>query len=121
MKKSDKKATPPKQFGDYYLVNHEKLDRAVNGMIGREGKLEGGVGRDVPIEVVIAEYDKLGGLILDSNGTKLETGSFYDFENRKPRSEAKVKVKKEPTAKKGVTEENVGDAPKKKKRSPADE
>lgn len=118
-----KKQKPPVDFGGYLLVNHEKVDRVVNGTVSRGGQLVGGVGKDAPAAAVLAEYDRIGGLILDANGEKLATGSFYDFEAGAPRVKAKPSAKPKPTAKKGIKEERVGEAwnKKGKKRTPADE
>ena len=74
---------------NFTLVNNEKLDRAINGTIGREGQLTGGVGKDASLEVIIAEYDRLGGLILKGKN-KVKTGSFYDFKNKKARNKPEV-------------------------------
>ena len=72
----------------YELVNPEKLDRAINGTVGRDGRSNGGVGTENE-DAIIAAYDKLGGLIL-KDGLKVKMGSFYDFVNKKPREEAEV-------------------------------
>lgn len=76
----------------YQLVNGDKLERAINGNIGAEGQLQGGVGQDASEEAVIAEYDRLGGLILNKNGYKVKTGSFYNFDRKvkAPRKEPEV-------------------------------
>jgi len=115
----------PKEYGGYLLVNHDKLDRAINGNIGREGRLTGGVGKDAPLEAVLAEYDRLGGLILDADNNRLETGSFYDFDKGAPRTQVKPERKAKPEAlsRKRVSEDNTDgdDKPRRKKRSPADD
>ncbi len=66
----------------YELANEEKLDRAKNGSITREGKAEGGVGEDASDELILAAYDRLGGLIR-KNGDKIQMGCFCDFEESK--------------------------------------
>lgn len=122
--KAVKEFKKPERVGQYYLVNHEKLDRAINGFIARDGQLAGGVGANASEETKLAAYDKLGGLVLDADGNKLETGSFYDFRARKPREVVEPKVA--PELKTKNSEEEAGDAedkPTKKKRkvrSPAD-
>lgn len=78
-----------KQYLGYTLANEEKLNRAVYGHMIQEGKLEGGVGEGATPEAVLAEYDKLGGLILKGNH-KVKTGSFYDFPARKPKATPEV-------------------------------
>jgi len=75
----------------YTLVNSEKLDRAVNGTVGREGRLYGGIGEKASDEAKLAAYDKLGGLIKKGKN-KVKIGSFYDFEKRKPREKPDVKL-----------------------------
>lgn len=68
----------------YEIVNDEKWNRAVEGSMGKEGKLENGVGEDASDELKLAAYDKLGGLIR-KDGHKVKTGSFFDFEEQAPR------------------------------------
>lgn len=67
------------QIKEFTLANEEKLNRAINGSMGALGKLVGGVGEDASDEVKLAEYDKLGGLVLKGK-YKVKSGSFYDFE-----------------------------------------
>ncbi len=102
----------PLNFGDYLICNHEKYDRAINGAMGSQGRLSGGVGKDATAETILAEYDKLGGLIMTKDGQKVATGSFYDFENRIARTDVK-KAKKPNTGGLKITDDNVGDKPKK--------
>jgi hypothetical protein len=71
------------KINDFILVNEEKLNRAINGSLSRNGSLSGGVGKEAKPEAIMAEYDKLGGLILKGD-LKVKTGCFYDFENGKP-------------------------------------
>jgi hypothetical protein len=73
----------------FSLVNDEKVNRAIYGTVTGGGKLTGGVGDKASPEAVIAEYDRLGGLIL-KDGEKVKNGSFYDYANRAPRKEAEV-------------------------------
>lgn len=62
-------------------VNEEKVDRAVLGTPGRDGKLVGGVGDNASEEVKLAAYDKLGGKI--TKGIfKVKSGCFFDFEKK---------------------------------------
>lgn len=78
----------------YELVNDEKVTRATFGTMGRMGALTGGVGEKEAEEnpdKLIAEYDRLGGLIT-KNGDKVKMGSFYDFEKKKPRETPDVKI-----------------------------
>lgn len=69
----------------YSIKNLEKWDRALHGN-GREYK---GVGDDAKDFVKLAEYDKLGGLIMKGNEV-VKMGSFYNFKEKKPRDKAKV-------------------------------
>lgn len=71
------------QIGEFTLSNEEKLDRAINGTVTDRGSLSGGVGRDASEEDIIAEYDRLGGLIRKGK-YKVKMGCFYDFPNKKP-------------------------------------
>lgn len=89
-KKTTKKTTKKeKKLSGYVCVNEEKLKRVIYGSMVSGGKLSGGVGEDAPEKDVLAEYDKLGGLIT-KKGIKVKTGSFYDFENKKARIKPKV-------------------------------
>ena len=85
-------AVEPVAKAGFFLVNHEKLDRAINGSVGKEGKSYGGVGKDASDAQVLAEYDRLAGLILDQNNQKVANGSFFDFEEGAPRAEFLVKL-----------------------------
>ena len=71
-------------IGEFECSNEEKLNRAIHGSMGRNGRLEGGVGEGASDAVKLAEYDRLGGLIKKGN-MKVETGSFYDFAKQTPR------------------------------------
>lgn len=87
MAKRPKKAeaVEPVALAGFFLVNHDKLDRVINGSVGKEGKSYGGVDKDASDAQVLAEYDRLAGLILDQNNQKVANGSFYDFEEGAPR------------------------------------
>lgn len=96
----------------YDLVNTQKLDRALNGEQQGSSERVGGVGNGVYWEkgawmkegeiisdkevaaletALLAEYDRLGGLIrLD--GDKVKTGCFYNFKGRKPFETPDVKL-----------------------------
>ena len=77
----------------YELVNSEKIDRAKKGVVyaekGRVDKV-GGLSDNYTPEQLLAEYDRLGGLI-KKNGVKVKSGSFYDFDNKKPFEKPNVK------------------------------
>ncbi len=88
MAKIDEKAEMV-QAGGFTFANHEKLHRAIHGSMTSRGQEVGGVGEDADPVALLAEYDRLGGLIL-KNGRKVKTGSFYDFEKRKPRAKPEI-------------------------------
>lgn len=111
----------PADFGDYLLCNHDKLERVINGVVGQGGKLAGGLGKDAAPEAIIAEYDRLGGLILTKDGEKVAIGSFYDFENKTPRNAPLIireKSKKGNGPQVNVTEVGEEDRPKRRGRKP---
>ena len=66
------------KINGYELVNEEKVQRVLDA-----------VGEEAPENVVIAEYDKLGGAVYRGKD-KVKTGSFYDFKLRKVRTEPVV-------------------------------
>lgn len=76
-------------INDFKLESPEKLERVVMGNMGRGGVLEGGLGVDADENLVLAHYDKLGGLIT-KDGTKIKTGSFWDFKTKSVRKEPEV-------------------------------
>lgn len=67
----------------YTLINDEKVDRAINGWIDKNGDLSGGVGEDASDEVKLAAYDRIGGLIRNKNGDKVKNGCFCDYKESK--------------------------------------
>jgi hypothetical protein len=74
------------QIGEYVLENEDKVNRAINGTILDKGRLVGGVGEKAAPELILAEYDRLGGYIT-KDGLKVKTGSFYDFAKKEPKKE----------------------------------
>jgi len=76
-------------YAGFECVNQEKLDRAINGVKNGATLVFKGVGDAATPEEVLANYDKTGGLIL-KDGQIVKTGSFYDFENKKPRKVPEV-------------------------------
>lgn len=64
------------------LVNQEKVDRAINGSPTAHGTPQGGlkntVGEGYTEDQLVAEYDRLGGLIT-KGGRKLQSGCFWDY------------------------------------------
>lgn len=78
--------------GEYNLVNEEKVERAIKGSTNAEGIYVGGVQKEdgsYEDAALIAEYDRLGGLITREND-KIKTGSFYDFKAKRPRAVPEV-------------------------------
>lgn len=83
----------------YELLNDEKLNRVLKGTIGRLGQLTGGLenspdwGKKTEEEkefLILAEYDRTGGLI-QKNGLKVATGSFWNVETKSPHKEPQLK------------------------------
>lgn len=79
-----------KHINGFVLENGDKLERVVAGDMGRGGVLEGGLGEEAAPELVLAHYDKIGGLIT-KDGIKIKNGSFWDIKAKKPRVEPDVK------------------------------
>jgi hypothetical protein len=98
----------------YTLMNPEKFERALNGVRQDDDSFKGGVGDgaykeefedgvvwmrdgeeltkaqvDILERDILAEYDRIGGLIKRGND-KVKTGSFYNFKGRRPFEEPKV-------------------------------
>ncbi|HEX9804231.1 MAG TPA: hypothetical protein VGA67_00965, partial [Candidatus Dojkabacteria bacterium] len=73
----------------FELVNEDKVDRVINGTIGKGGILVGGLGADAPEELILAHYDKFGGFIR-KNGQKVQNGSFWDLKLKKPKEKAEI-------------------------------
>ncbi len=63
------------------LINEEKFNRAVFGMVSAQGEMTGGVGEEASDEAKIAAYDKLGGLIKKGK-YKVKMGTFWDFKKK---------------------------------------
>ncbi len=107
----------PVGYGDFIIVNHEKLDRAINGTVTSRGSMEGGVGKNATQEQILAEYDRLGGLIKTKDGRKVATGSFWDFEKKAARETPLVEIAPvlNPTGAPKVSIQNVGDLEKPKR------
>lgn len=73
----------------FELVNDEKVNRAMYGSMSRGGVLAGGVGEDATEAQLLAEYDRLGGLVR-KDGNKVKMGAFYDFENKQVRKSPQI-------------------------------
>jgi len=74
--------------GVFKLHNREKLSRVIDGQTNSKGEVFGGLGEEAITEqadLVIALYDKVGGYITGKQGSKVKTGSFYNFKKRTPR------------------------------------
>lgn len=72
----------------FVLQNQEKVVRAAEGAATADGGLSGGVGYENK-DLLLATYDKLGGLILE-DGNKVKTGSFWDFKGDAPWKTPKI-------------------------------
>jgi len=72
----------PSTANGYVLVNPEKVRRAAEGSPTSEGTPTGGVGYEDET-ALLAQYDRLGGLVRTSEGRKVKTGSFWDFKANK--------------------------------------
>lgn len=70
------------QIGQFTLANADKVERAINGTVLDKGSTKGGVGPNASEDEIIAEYDRLGGLILMGRN-KVRMGCFYDFKSKK--------------------------------------
>jgi len=66
----------------YELINNEKVERALSKITKEDGSYDK--------NTLLAEYDKLGGLIRNQEGSKIKIGSFYDFKNKKALKKPKV-------------------------------
>lgn len=94
----------------YDLINASKVDRALNGFQKNDGTVIGGIGKgayrvdgvwkreDVDLtetevdeleSALLAEYDKLGGLVKRGND-KVKIGSFYNVKAKKPHAKPVV-------------------------------
>lgn len=76
----------------FTLVNEDKITRALDGNQNEHGEFVGGIRKEdgsYVAEELLAEYDKLGGLIRKGED-KVRMGSFFDFKKKSPRAEAKV-------------------------------
>ena len=78
-----------KEIDGFVLENKDKLQRVVEGELGRSGYLEGGLGLEADPKAVLVAYDKKGGLIT-KDGVKVESGAFFDPRSKQPRKEPKV-------------------------------
>ena len=78
-----------KKVLEYSLVNDEKVERALHGSMNGDKVVTRGVGDDALPEALLAEYDRLGGLIM-KGGLRVKMGSFYDFAKRQPRPESEL-------------------------------
>jgi len=80
------------EIDGFRLENEDKLERVINGDLGREGSLVGGMGEKEAREnpsLVLARYDKLAGFIT-KDGVKIKTGSFWDFKKKCPRETPEI-------------------------------
>ena len=76
-------------FNGYECVNESKVHRAIHGSVVAGGMAKGGVGKDASDDQILAKYDSLGGLI-EKDGNKVKTGSFWDFKKQAPKKDPEV-------------------------------
>lgn len=78
----------------FVLENADKLERVINGDVKRAGVPEGGLGEKADPKLVLAHYDKLGGLITKDVGgdrrVKIKNGAFWDVKKKAPRVEPEI-------------------------------
>lgn len=83
----------PHEVKGFQLVNPEKVERALYGTPDAKSVRKGGIANPTSgtfdEDLLLAEYDKLGGLIT-RNGDRVKMGSFYDFGAGKPREKAEI-------------------------------
>jgi hypothetical protein len=100
------------EIGNFQLANLDKLERALNGHLGNDGHMTGGVANLAYQEdgvwkregaelsekevatleaAILVEYDRIGGLI-KRDGEKVATGGFYDFKAKTAHKTPQVKV-----------------------------
>lgn len=100
-----------KAFGKVFkLAYGPKVHRAIHGDESNPNAVQHGVGLDAAPEALIAEYDRIGGLIL-LNGKKVKSGTFWDSRRQKAIEKPAIEIQKRPSAKASI--ENAGDADKK--------
>lgn len=76
----------------FTLVNEDKVERALNGFMNADNARVGGVTQEdgtYDDDALLAEYDKLGGLIKKGDD-KVKTGSFFDAKRKQPREKPQV-------------------------------
>ncbi len=78
------------EINGFILENQDKINRVIQGHLGRSGEMEGGLGESASPETILAHYDKMAGHIT-KDGIKIKTGSFWDFKGKKPHKEPQVK------------------------------
>ena len=74
----------------YTLVNEEKINRVLNGVPGTDVT---GIAKDngeYDEADLLAQYDKLGGLIKNADGYIVKTGSFYNLKAKAPHKKPEV-------------------------------
>ena len=103
----EEKQTPKPQgmarfdvINGFVLENADKLERVIYGEPARSGQATGGLIdsypdiEDIPLELVLAHYDKIGGYITKGVGgderVKVKNGSFWDIRKHKPRENSEI-------------------------------
>lgn len=81
----------PHNVKGYELLNADKVRRVIEGDPTRDGNKGGIMKADGKWDddELLARYDRLGGAI-SFNGDKVQTGSFWDFRNKKAKEKPEV-------------------------------
>ena len=78
------------EINGYVMVNEAKVRRVIEGTDSSSThRLVGGLGKGAKPELLLAHYDKTGGLIT-KNGNKVKTGAFWDFKANAPRETPEI-------------------------------
>ncbi len=89
----DVKEATTLEFGGtiFTLLNPEKVRRVIEGETDSNGKQKKGLGKGAEALAILQKYDRLAGAIKGKQGARVATGSFWDFENKKPQEKPKVR------------------------------
>lgn len=77
-------------YGTFDLVGEDKVRRVIEGESNDKGEIVGGLGIDAKPLAILATYDKKGGLIKGKEGSKVKTGSFFDFKTKTARKKPEI-------------------------------
>ena len=80
----------------FTLLNKGKVERALEGNMMNDGEYRGGVLHGDEFDekkhgmALLAEYDRLGGCIVDDEKSELKTGSFYNFKKKQAHDKPQI-------------------------------